>query len=825
MRYILSLAFILVLSTAHAQFPFSGGAKGPTIKGKIEGTVVDSLTKEKVSFATVTLKKKGSSIIQNGVLSDENGFFRIEEIVNGQYDIYVSFIGYEDKKVTVETTLKSPDLNIEHIYLTPSATVLDAVNINEERTLFENRADKLVFNAENDASIAGGDATDVLRKVPMLSVDLNGNVSLRGSQNVKILINGKPSGMFSSNVAEALKMFPADQIKKVEVITSPSAKYDAEGSAGLINIITKKQNVDGFAGSINASIGNRQNSTFINLNAGKGRFGLSSGGALFYSPPAKGTNEFYRFDKINSGTISQNGDHKSSTIGGNGSLSAFYDFNGFNSINSSFNFRGFGLNVDGTTIGAINQSGLVDNYTRTNTSKNLNSGFDWSTDFTHKFEKRENQEISFGVQYSRQNTDQDNIIDEMHDFDLLNRNTDINNDGVNHETTLQVDYTHPFTKAIKLETGLKTIIRNIISNYNTQVFDITNGYTPLVETFNYHQNVYAGYASMSFIIARKYNLITGARYEQTGISGAFDKSTDLDFENIKYNNLLPNLTISRTFSGFRTLKLSYTQRIQRPSLSYINPFNNNADFVNQTIGNPMLNPELVHQVELGYNFTFKGFTTFSSLFYKHTDDIIEQILSLNENNLSVNTFENVGTKNSLGLNTFISKSVSLFTFRTGGNIATYDAKGIVNGNPEERKSFEYNIFLNGEAKITGTFKADFFGFFRSPVRTIQGDNPAFTIYGMGLRKEFKNFSLGVTLIEPFNANKYFKTNIETEEIKQSSSIAVPFRSFGLNVRYKFGNVDFKERQSKVKNTDLKDASGNNQGGMNMGSGGNNTLQK
>lgn len=234
----------------------------------------------------------------------------------------------------------------------------------------------------------------------------------------------------------------------------------------------------------------------------------------------------------------------------------------------------------------------------------------------------------------------------------------------------------------------------------------------------------------------------------------------------------------------------------------------------------MLNPEIVQQVELGYNFTFKGISTFSSLFYKKTDGIIEQILSLDENQLSVTTYENIGTNNSVGLNTFITKTINLITLRTGGNLATYHAKGLINGMTEERKSYEYNLFLNGEVKITGTFKADFFGFFRSPVRTIQGDNPAFTIYGMGVRKEFKDWSLGVTLIEPFNANKYFKSNIETEAIRQSTSFGIPFRSFGVNVRYKFGSVDFKERTSKVKNSDLKQG-GDNQGGMNN----NNTMQK
>lgn len=821
-KYLFSVVLVCFISVVHAQFPMGGGGKGPTIKGKIEGKVIDSLSNDAVGFATISLKKKGSSIVIDGVLSEDNGLFKFDNVVTGAYDLYVSFLGYNEKKVAaVETTLKSPDINIGNVSLVPATFLLDAVEIKEERTLIENKADKLVFNAENDASIAGGDATDVLRKVPMLSVDLNGNVSLRGSQNVRILINGKPSGMFASNVADALKMFPADQIKQVEVITSPSAKYDAEGSAGLINIITKKQNIEGIAGSVNASVGNRQNSLFTNLNVGKGRLGLSGSGALFYSTPADGKTSFFRQDETDAGPriITQNGTQNTSRLGGNGSVSAFYDFNGYNSINSSFNFRGFGFDLDGTTDGSLTDPslGLSDVFTRENTGNNFFGGFDWNTDYTKKFEKREGQELSFGVQYSKQNNNQDNQVKEVHSLEFLNRDTEVFNEGINHETTLQVDYVHPFTKSVKLEAGSKAVIRNIISDYTTQILTFGSGYVPLVETFKYDQDVYSGYASMNFLVANKYSIIAGARYEKTEIAGKFNVLDSLNFNGIGYENFLPNLAISRTFKNFRTLKLAYSQRLQRPSLQFINPFNNNSDFINRTEGNPYLDPEIVHQVEVAYNITWKGFTTFSSVFYKYTDGIIEQILNIDDDGLSVNTFKNIGTNNSIGFNTFISKTVNLVTLRTGGNFATYNATGIVNGQDASRKSYEYNLFMNGEIKISGTLKADFFGFFRSPVRTIQGDNPAFTIYGMGVRKEFKNSSIGITLIEPFNADKFFNSNIETAAFTQTSSFSIPFRSIGLNYRYKFGNVDFKERKSKVKNNDLKQG-GDNQGGGGVGTG-------
>jgi len=287
MKKLLAIVTLCLISQlGFGQFGNWGGGNKSKIKGKITGELIDSLTNEKVGFATIVLKKAGKEKIQNGTLTEDNGKFKLSELKMGKYEVHVSFLGYNDKKISdIELTGKSPDHNCGQILLSPSNIQLDEVEVTAKRALFENKVDKLVFNAEDDSSITGGDATDVLRKVPTLSVDLEGNVSLRGSQNVRILINGKPSGMFSTNVADALKMFPADQIKKVEVITSPGAKYDGEGSAGIINIITKKENIEGFSGSVSGSIGNRQNNGNLSLNAGKGRFGFSSSGGFYYSNP------------------------------------------------------------------------------------------------------------------------------------------------------------------------------------------------------------------------------------------------------------------------------------------------------------------------------------------------------------------------------------------------------------------------------------------------------------------------------------------------------------------------------------------------------------
>ena len=819
-NFFLFVLTIFITSNAIAQFPGGGASRGSSIKGKIEGSLVDSVSAELVAYATVAIKKHKSSLAIDGVVTDDNGSFKFDNVPNGKYDLIFSFIGYTEKLITVETTLKEPDLNLGKVFFASSSIELDAVEVQGERSLIENKVDKIVFNAENDASIAGGDATDVLRKVPMLSVDLNGNVSLRGSTNVRILINGKPSGMFATNVADALKMFPANQIKKVEVITAPSAKYDGEGSSGIINIITTGKNMEGVAGNFNASVGNRQNNAVVGLNVGKGRFGFNSNAAIFYSTPANGTFNFRREDN---GVLSylQEGSTKTSRLGAQGTVSAFYDFNGYNSMNTSFNFRGFGFDQDGTVDGLVSFFGAQDNFTRATKGNNLMGGFDWSTDYTKKFEGVEGKEWSMAFQMNKDNTDSESNINEIHTvFDTLSRISNIFNDGDNYEYTLQTDFVQPFKNGAKLELGAKGVMRDIVSDFYNEA--LQNGVfvkNPLATNiFDYNQNVYAGYASFSFIFKKKHNFIIGSRYERTQIEGQNRIGDAKGFEN-GYGNLLPSVTYSLNLPKYRSIKLSYTQRIQRPSLQYINPFNNNADQLNIQTGNPYLNPELVHQVETAFSGTFSGFTTFSSLYYKYTDGIIESILTRDPSGIAVTSYNNVGNNTSIGLNTFISKSISKFTVRGGGDIYSYNSKGVINGQNLERKSYMYQFFVSSEYSISGSFKADFFGMFRSPQRTLQGDNPSFSIYGFGFRKEWKNTSLGLRILQPHTPNLKFASNIVGQGFTQTSEFAIPFRSIGMSFSYKFGKVDFRERTSKIKNSDLKAGDSGSQGeGATQGTG-------
>lgn len=831
MRTLLLIASLILSLQLSAQFPgFGGGSGGSSILGNVSGMLVDSLSQEPVEFATVVLMKRGKQI--NGTISDAEGKFKITEVKGGTYSLQVSFLGFDDKTIkAVKVTPEKPDVELKNIELNATSTELTEVVIEGERSTVEVKIDKIVYNAEKDATNTGGDASDVMRKVPMLSVDLDGNVSLRGSSNIRILINGKPSSMFANSVADALKTIPADQIKKVEVITSPSAKYDGEGSAGIVNIITKKKTIEGINGNVNASAGNRQNSLNVSLNAAKGRFGFNSSAGLYYSIPQDGLNSSLREEFDANGTVTQttkqDGITNSERLGFFGRLGAFYDFNAYNSFNTSVRFNGRKFNRDGDiTMEFINNLGDY-SFTRESLSNTLNSGFDWTTDYTKTYKGSE-REWSASFQLSGNSSDTDNDLNQFTDPSNFLLREFSTNDGLNLEYTLQTDYVHPFGKKVKLETGLKGILRKIDSDYQFNLFDNdANDYLydgTRSDKFNYQQDVYSGYASLRYNFGKNYGLIAGARYEYTDIGGDFEGgATTVSNE---YGNILPSITLSKRFKNFHSLKLSYTRRIQRPSLYYINPFVNNSDPSNISYGKPDLAPELTDQYEIGYNMFFKGGVIFNiSTYFKQTDDVISQYTTVS-NGVSENTNLNVGVRESIGFNVFGSGTIAKrLTIRGNFNLSSFILESKIADIDLQNEGYAYNAFLSGSYSFPKDYKLEVFGFFRSPQFTLQGETPSFSIFSIGAKKDIwnKKGSIGIRIVEPFNKYKFFDTNLSGENFSFNSSYGIPFRSVGVSFSYRFGKMDFKrtrQRRSKIRNTDQKSGEeGGGQGGGGQGGGG------
>jgi len=824
MKHIFTLSLALLTAISLYAQPGGGkwGATQSSITGKITGKIIDNNSGEPVEYATVVLMNAFQKQL-DGTLTNNKGQFKMTELKLGKYMVKVSFVGYNEiTSDTITLTKSNPDFDLDDIILENSAIALDAVTVSAEKSLFENKIDKIVYNAEKDITNKVGDATDVLRKTPLLSVDLDGNVELRGSRNIQILLNGRPSGLFANSVKDALKSIPSDQIKSVEVITSPSAKYDGEGSAGIINIVTKKKSIEGISGSVNTALSNRTNNTNVSLSAAKGRFGVSGGGYGWWTLPRDATTTFDRIDSSNDviSTLTTNGVAESTSFGYSGNFGAFYDLNAYNTINSTIRFNGFQTSNDGFDYGILNDTSFH-YYTKDYLSTNFRNGYDWSTDYIKKFENPGQELIlAYQINVSNSNADEQAVsndsIGNWDDFQFNNKNENL---GKNVEQTIQLDYTHPFSKKFKLETGAKTILRAIDSdyqyeqfNYNTNSFEVNNLNTDL---FFYDQDVFAGYVSGNITFNEKYSLLAGVRYEHTLLNGEYASELN-DFDD-NYGNILPSVTIARTFGNFTNLKLSYSQRIQRPSLFYINPYASINDPTNVQIGNPGLSPELSKQIELGYSTFVKGSLISLTAYYKNTEDIIESYLQIGDNGNGETTYRNVGTNNSIGLSGFTSVTIKkVFTIRGGFNAYTYNINAVIDGQSFSNQAILWNGNINASWKMGKGWNFQAFGFYNAPKYTFQGINPSFSLLSMGIQKDIFNEkgAIGLRVLEPFKADKEWKSELNGPGFTQNGNFILPFRSIGLSFSVRFGKVKFdaRSRRTKIRNDDMKAGESGNGGG-------------
>lgn len=805
-RILLLCIGLMTVIGAKAQFPGMGGAPAaPKVTGRITATIIDSLTKQPVDYATISLTKVKDGKAVNGGVTDEKGKVVLQNVAPDEYKLSVGFIGYKSKSVIIKTSPEKPDQNLGTVVLAPNSNTLKEVTVEGKKNMIENKIDRMVYNAEADATNAGGDATDVMRKVPMLSVDINGNVQLRGAA-VRVLINGKPSGTMANSVADALKMLPADQIKSVEVITSPSAKYDAEGSGGIINIITKKSNAQGVSGSVNATAGTRQNTGSFNLTAKTGRFSMNTALGTMLAYPQESRVIFTNRTTSSSGAVSnvhQDGISDWSRQMYNGSLGLDYDFNAYNNISTTAKYNHFFNGGPGQT------DLLIDNIAAKNIGQTDmgNGNIDWNLDYK-RTSKKAGEEFSVSGQLtSGRNTNE--FTNTLQKAGVPDAVLASNNVGKNKEYTAQTDYVYPFSKAVIFEVGAKGIFRNIISDYG-------NG---SAQTFDYNQNVGAAYSTISFNLTKKLQFKGGVRAEYTAIDFSTSKND--------YFNLFPSAILSQAISPATTLKLSYNRRVQRPSLSYLNPFRNEANQFSVFQGNPDLDPELSDNLELGYSTFIKGSIINASVFYRRTYNVIENanLIDPVTGTKVLTTFINVGTSESYGFNVFGSYNpMPKWTLMSNFGLNTYqvnniDANATSFGSINSTSTYlNYNIFLRSATSFKQGWSLELFGVVNSPRRTFQSKTDAMVFYGGAVKKEIlkKKGTVGLNVLNPFSRDLVINTVTQSPTTYQSQNIHYPLRSFGVNFSYSFGKLKFTEKK-KIKNDDQKqDQQGGGMGGGQMG---------
>jgi outer membrane receptor protein involved in Fe transport len=820
------LAFLSLLlcfsAVAVGQQPVKGS-------GKITGIVNDATTGKPVEFANVALvdPKTGKPI--DGSVCDDKGKFTISKIAEGTYSVTITFIGYETNTVNNIVIDKKGDIDLGILKLQESQKVLNEVVVQGQRQLIEEKVDRTVYNAENDKTTAGGDATDVLKRVPMLTVDMDGNVSMRGNQNITVLINNKPSTITAGSVSDALKQIPADQIKSVEVITSPSAKYDAEGSAGIINIITKKNTLQGATLNVDAGVGLRGSNLGLNGSYRKGKMGFSLGGFGRANYNVKGA--FENNQTTNGLLNTQTADTRNRNLFGRYTLGWDYDINKNNYMSASvrYGMRNGHNYQDELTRRSFNSLGdLTSEQIRDTETADESGNVDISLDFTHTYEKPQ-RELSFSTQFSRNNRNNDilNIIyDQSNNIDSLAKNL---NESFNQEITAQFDYQTPISTNQMLELGGKQIMRSVTSDFNQYGANGPDGTYEKINSattsnaLNYDQNVTASYLSYTLSTKNSYSFKAGARYEYTVIDASYrDQSVELPNPKIpSYGVLVPSLNVSKKLKNGNTLKLAYNRRIQRPSIQFLNPNLQKQNELSESQGNPELDPEYTNNYELGYSTFIKGTSLNFSAFVRNTTGAIQSIRSLVRDSVIFTTYDNIGQEDAYGLNFFANVNIgSKFSLNGGADVFyTVLDNNLLGADAASNEGWVASGRLFGNYNLGKGWGAQFFSFYRGNRVNLQGSQGGIGMYSLGFRKEFNNKkgSVGFAAENFFTSSMKIRNELSTPTIQQQSVNEFRNMSFRINISYRFGKMGFDgprpRRKKSVSNDDLKDGGGD---GMDAG---------
>ncbi|GAB3911180.1 outer membrane beta-barrel family protein [Larkinella knui] len=778
-----------------------------SLKSKISGTVLDAAQNKPVEFATVALLNPQTEKIVGGTTTGESGKFTINGVDAGTYRVVISFIGYENKTINnVTIGSQGAEVALGVVQMQTDSRTLNEVVVTAEKPLVEDKDDRLVYNADKDATNAGGTAIDVLKKVPLLTVDPDGTVTLKGSSSIKVLINNKPSSIMARSISEALQMIPAELIKSVEVVTAPSAKYDAEGTAGVINIITKNQ-LQGLTGGLNASVGSRRDNLGGNFNFKKNKLSITSYGGANINNYYGGSRTF-RQNLLNDqviSTIEQTNAYKNKGQSGFGSVSIDYDLDTLNRIGIDASLGGEGRNTNSTRDTRVT-SDEPQNFRRYNHTQNRNRNMDVNFNYTKTFRRSKEQEYTFLAQYNQNNNHSNYALNQfpLPESEVIDYRERNNNDNQQKEFTLQTDYVYPIStvKRRLLEMGTKAILRNVGSDYRLE--NAPDGSLNYQEdpsranAFDYQQLVWSSYASFRMRTSKMWGFSLGGRLEMTTINANFI-STSTKF-NDRYQNFLPNITVSKRFGEERRLRLNYSQRIQRPSIFYLNPYVNSSDPKNIQTGNPYLDPELAHSVELSYSTFSKGGTSINAMvFGRQTNNAIERITTVDTSGISSSTYRNIAQNSTYGLNLFGSarpvKQWNLSgSFGLNYNILNSTALHINN----ENWSYQFN--LNTSLQLPNNISLQANGSYNSRRIQLQGQSSGFYYYGFSGRKEFKKQKVTVTanFENPFRRYNTIVTLLRTPTFISDGSNYNVIRNIRLSVNWRFGKMNAGQNREKKK---------------------------
>lgn len=804
--FILVIISIVSTSVAYAQ----NGSK-------ITGSVVNA-KKSPVPYATITLMNNDSSVV-NGGITDDAGKFEIAAIKSGKYILRITGIGITDKIIADITVLSEKEnVNLGEIKVTTSANVLDEVKIVSEKAYMEMGIDKKTFNVEKNTTATGGSASDVLQNVPSVAVDPDGSVSLRGKSGVTILIDGKPATLLGGDEASALQSLPASSIEQVEVITNPSAKYDATGMTGIINIITKKEKRFGFNGNVRAGAGTRDK-----YNAGLGLNLKNEKWNLFLNSNFR-QNRIYR--RVSTKVASQTSDAHTFSYEDNIRI-----FNGFfNTIGAEYNIDTnnsitLTQNLNKMRWGGNGVSNLYSYPTGSDLQSNQERSFVWgggpfstssAIDYKRKLKEREGT-LTANTTFvkSWQDRVQEYVTNVYNSNDELISGPiyqDAPGKGSNTSSNSQVDYSaNHFTDNGKLEAGLKSQLFWLESS-NTPVIDTGSG--PMVDSilqngYDYSQQIYAAYTSWGDKVG-KFRYQAGLRMEYFLYSGT---TTQLDQEYSKeFLNLFPSVFMSYELPKDQSVYLSYTRRTDRPRFWHLLPYVDLSNPQDTNVGNPDLVPEFIHNVELNYNKIYEqGHNIIVSGYYQYTQNLIERFVRYNEDGRTYTQRRNLASGVTYGLELTgqiqLVKRVWDVTLNT--NLFQNEINGANIDPALDNSGFGWFAKVNSNIKLPANFAFQVNYNYRGPRVLAQGRREDAYWIDVALSKNFwdgkANLVLNVSDI--LNTQK-FATNVAYRNSVQYNYTDKETRIGNITFSYRFGSTDKspfggKRRGRRAKSDDIK----------------------
>ncbi|MDB5202854.1 MAG: TonB-dependent receptor [Ferruginibacter sp.] len=786
-------------------------------QAKITGRVLDSASRTGIEYATITVYNHSSTKIITGTTTDVSGNFSVPDLSESEIDVLIESIGYKARRLnSIILSRKNAVVDLSEILLNKTGEILQDVVVTNTRGPIENKIDKLVYNAEKDLTSQGGVATDILKKVPQVSVDVDGNVQVAGASGIRFLINGKPSSAFGSNITDVLQSIPASQIKSIELVTNPGAKYDAQGIGGIINIILKQTKVKGINGSVSLTAGSRSENGSVNLNARRGNIGV---GAFFSGNArlkAKTPNTSTRLSTDNNSGINtqlqQEGFNQFTRHGYQTGINFDWTVQKLNNFSGAMSYNDFGNNGTGqlsqSLITKQNGNPLSSSQTRSNSNSNFKfHNVDLSLGYLRKFKKEDRElELSFSSSNGRNRSMVNNQQVQL-PGDSVFYGINSYNPSKEKETEFNIDFTEPVKEDVVLGVGGKISLYDInsasdVNSYRTD----SKSYLPdaaLTNSLAYHQKVYALYSEISFPVASLFQAKIGGRYERTELK-SFYSNAQQQLQSPGYNTFVPSIFFSKKLNDIQTIKLSYSKRIERPDYEDLNPFINTSDPKNISAGNPYLRPEIGHRMEFSYTRNLKNNGSFmATAFYRiNQDDIQPYIvyyptLKVGDslyNNVTVSTRQNIGSEKNAGINLFadihpneklgLRSNLSFFQRHTVNALDPgFNSEG-----------FNYRFNINSSYQFSKTLAAEAFGNFNSPRRELQGRYPSFTSYSFAIRKQFwnKKGSLAFTTSNPFGKYVKQETSVTGTNFSYNNVRQIPFRSVGLNFTWKFGKLEFKK---------------------------------